>query len=157
MSLPPFQRFLDTHAHHVQRFLVAAVGPVDADDCFQETFLSALRAYPRLRRGTNLKAWVLTIAHRKAIDAHRSRGRRAVPSASVPDRAVAAAPLRPTATPRCGRRCGALPPKQRDAVALRYVNDLAYVEIGSVLGCSEDAGAPKRARRREETGREWRR
>src|SRR5437763_795586 len=70
MSLPPFQRILDAHAPHVQRFLVAAVGRDDADDCFQETFLSALRAYPRLRHRTNLRAWVLTIAHRKAIDSH---------------------------------------------------------------------------------------
>ena len=71
MSLPPFQRILDAHAPQVQRFLVAAVGRDDADDCFQETFLSALRAYPRLRHRTNLRAWVLTIAHRKAIDSHQ--------------------------------------------------------------------------------------
>ena len=156
MSLPPFQRILDTNARHVQRFLVAAVGPVDADDCFQETFLSALRAYPRLRHGTNLKAWVLTIAHRKAIDAHRSRGRRAVPSASVPDRAVAPAADNDGDT-ALWAAVRALPPKQRDAVALRYVNDLAYVEIGAVLGCSEDA-----ARRNVHEGvkklrQEWRR
>ena len=141
MSLPPFQRFLDTQAPHVQRFLVAAVGPVDADDCFQETFLSALRAYPRLRHGTNLKAWVLTIAHRKAIDAHRSRGRRAVPNASVPDRATTAATHSSTADgdPALWAAVRALPPKQRDAVALRYVNDLAYVDIAAVLDCSQDA------------------
>src|SRR5439155_2638339 len=86
MSLPPFQRILDAHAPERPRVLVAAVGRDDADDCFQETFLSALRAYPRLRHGTNLRAWVLTIAHRKAIDAHRARARRATPTGSVPER-----------------------------------------------------------------------
>ena len=63
------------------RYLVAAVGSSDAEDCFQETFIAALRAYPRLRAGSNLRAWVLTIAHRKALDAHRARSRRAVPVA----------------------------------------------------------------------------
>jgi RNA polymerase sigma factor (sigma-70 family) len=140
VSLPPFQRFLDAHAHQVHRFLVAAVGPVDADDCFQETFLSALRAYPRLGDGTNLGAWVLTIARRKAIDAHRGRGRRAVPNASVPERAAAnPQPENDERDPALWAAVRALPAKQRDAVALRYVNDLAYAAIGAVLGCSEDA------------------
>src|SRR6478735_5555865 len=78
-GLPPFQRFLDDHRDAVWRFLVASVGPVDADDCFQETFIAALRAYPRLRPDSNLRGWVLTIAHRKALDSHRARSRRAVP------------------------------------------------------------------------------
>jgi RNA polymerase sigma factor (sigma-70 family) len=136
MSLPPFQRFLDAHAPHVQRFLVAAVGRNDADDCFQETFLSALRAYPRLQHGTNLRAWVLTIAHRKAIDSHRGRARRAVPTENVPER-----PARePTdRDPELWAAVRALPPKQRDAVLLRYVNDLPHADIGTVLGCSEEA------------------
>ena len=46
VSLPPFQRLLDDHGRDVLRFLVAAAGPDEADDCFQETFLAALRAYP---------------------------------------------------------------------------------------------------------------
>ena len=85
VSLPPFQAFLDAHRDDVYGFLVAAAGPDQADDCFQETFVSALRAYPRLRRGSNLRAWILTIAHRKALDAHRSRARRPLPVADVPN------------------------------------------------------------------------
>jgi RNA polymerase sigma factor (sigma-70 family) len=136
VSLPPFQRFLEAHAPHVQRFLVASVGPVDADDCFQETFLSALRAYPRLRSDTNLRAWVLTIAHRKAIDAHRGRARRATPTEAVPDAGAASTS---DGDPALWRAVRSLPPKQRDAVLLRYVNDLAHGEIGAALGCSEEA------------------
>ena len=81
-GLPPFQRFLDTHRDAVWRFLVSSVGRADAEDCFQETFIAALRAYPRLRADSNLRAWVLTIAHRKSLDAHRARARRAVPMES---------------------------------------------------------------------------
>ncbi|HVM11563.1 MAG TPA: sigma factor, partial [Actinomycetota bacterium] len=63
MEVPPFHRFLETHREEVLRFLVGVVGPDEADDCFQETFLAALRAYPRLLDGENLRSWVLTIAY----------------------------------------------------------------------------------------------
>src|SRR5881398_3174364 len=84
--LPPFQRFLEDHRDDVWRFLVAAVGRTDADDCFQETFLAAMRFYPRLRPDSNLRAWVLTIAHRKALDHFRARSRRPLPVADLPER-----------------------------------------------------------------------
>ena len=71
---------MDEHGSDVLGFLVASVGPHDAEDCFQETFIAALRAYPRLEHARNLRSWLLTIAHRKAIDHHRARGRRAVPA-----------------------------------------------------------------------------
>ena len=80
-ALPPFQSFLDAHRDAVWRFLVRSVGRAEAEDCFQETFIAALRAYPRLRPDSNLSAWVLTIAHRKALDSHHARSRRAVPRA----------------------------------------------------------------------------
>lgn len=79
MRLLPFQELLDRHGEEVYRFLVGAVGPLEADDCFQETFLAALRAYGRLDDGSNLRGWLLTIARRKAIDEHRARARRAAP------------------------------------------------------------------------------
>src|SRR4051812_14544932 len=90
--LPPFQRFLDGHRDDVLRFLIAALGRHDADDAFQETFLSALRAYPRLTANSNLRAWVLTIAHRKAMDVHRARKRNPVPVAEIHDGAGGSTP-----------------------------------------------------------------
>ena len=93
MSPPPFQTFLDRHRDAVYRFLVFSVGPDDADDCLQETFTAALRAYPRLEDGSNLRAWVLTIAHRKAIDTHRGRARRPVPAADLPEKPAPAVTL----------------------------------------------------------------
>ncbi|WP_372788479.1 RNA polymerase sigma factor [Paraconexibacter sp.] len=138
MSLPPFQRVLDTHAADVHRFLVAAVGPVDADDCFQETFLSALRAYPRLRPDSDLRAWVLTIAHRKALDHHRARTRRPVPaSGTLPE--AAAPPPAAARDDTLWDRVHGLPAKQRAAVLLRFAADLSHREVGTVLGCSEAA------------------
>jgi RNA polymerase sigma factor (sigma-70 family) len=137
VPLPPFQRFLDQHREPVWRFLVALVGRQEADDCFQETFLAALRAYPRLRDGANLEAWVLTIAQRKAIDSHRARTRRPVP---VADANPASATERPRdRDPELWGLVRRLPPKQRAAVALRFVADLPHLEAARVMGCSEEA------------------
>lgn len=137
MTLPPFQAILDAHRDDVYRFLLATVGPADADDCFQETFLSALRAYPRLRHGQNLRGWLLTIAHRKGMDAHRARARRPVPVEDVPEAATPGA--EPNGSPEVWSQVRELPPKQRAAVAHRYVAGMSYREIAAVLDCSEEA------------------
>ena len=138
-ALPPFQRFLDANREPVWRFLVSSVGPHEAEDCFQETFISALRAYPRLRPDSNLRAWVMTIAHRKALDAHRGRARRAVPLAdpeAAGGRQQEAPPGRDEAL---WRAVGHLPARQRSAVVLRYIADLPHRDIAQAIGCSEEA------------------
>ena len=137
-SLPPFQALLDEHAADVMAVLRGAVGRADADDCFQETFIAALRAYPKLGDASNLRGWLLTIAHRKAIDQVRARGRRPVPVGDVPEQA---APEPPSYNGQddLWRLVRALPPKQRTAIALRYVFDAPHADIASVMGTSEDA------------------
>jgi RNA polymerase sigma factor (sigma-70 family) len=150
VSLPPFSTFLEAHREEVYRVLAASVGSHDAQDCFQETFLAALHAYPRLHPGSNLRAWVLTIAHHKALDAHRKRDRSPLPVADVSESpngqaAPQAAPDEPDAELWVAVR--ALPPGQRAAVVHRFVADLSYARIGQVLDCSEEA-----ARQRIHTG-----
>lgn len=144
----PFQAFLDEHRAPVLSFLRAMVGPVDADDVFQETFIAALRAYRRMD-GRHPRAWVLTIARRKAIDHHRARARRPVPRDDVvelSDRTPAESghgeEEREIWTAVAG-----LSAAQRAAIALRYAAELPYKEIGTALGCSEEA-----ARRRVHDG-----
>jgi RNA polymerase sigma factor (sigma-70 family) len=137
VSLPPFQVLLDRHRGDIYRFLVASVGPIDADDCFQETWLAALRAYPRLRRADNLRAWLLRIAHRKAIDSYRARNRRARPSDSLPDRAAPAQLA--DGEPELWAAVRRLPPKQRAAVFCRSVLGMPYRELAGLLECSQDA------------------
>ena len=134
---PPFSRFLEDHREAVYRFLVATVGPDEADDCFQETFIKALRAYPRLTHADNLRAWALTIARRTAIDAARSRGRRPLPAPDPEPAPVDGTP--DLGDPALWEAVRGLPTRQRAAVTLRYVNDLPYAEIGRVIGSSEEA------------------
>ncbi|MBI3649104.1 MAG: sigma-70 family RNA polymerase sigma factor [Actinobacteria bacterium] len=131
---PPFQQFLDAHRVKVYRFLVAAVGSPDADDCFQETFLAALRAYPRLRDGELLDRWILRIASRKALDHHRRVARDPRPVESLPE---VSAPGAEPADRALWEAVGELPPRQRVAVVQRYVLDRSYAEIAQAMGGSE--------------------
>jgi RNA polymerase sigma factor (sigma-70 family) len=144
VRLPPFQTLLDAHGPDVHRFLVASVGRVDADDCYQETWLAALRAYPKLRDASNLRSWIFTVAHRKVIDHVRARRRRAVPVGDVPEPAPVHNPSSAGDPPLPAddglwSRVRELPPKQRTALALRYVADAGYDEISKVMGTSEEA------------------
>jgi RNA polymerase sigma factor (sigma-70 family) len=136
-ALPPFQELLDAHGRDVYRFVRAIVGGDDADDCYQETWIAALRAYPRLRDASNLRGWILTVAHRKAIDRIRARRREPLPVAELPERPGAAAGQ--PSDDGLWALVRELPPKQRTAVALRFLTDAAYAELATVMGTSEDA------------------
>ncbi len=153
MTPPPFQTMLDAHARDVHRFLISRVGRLDADDCYQETWLAALRAYPQLRDASNLRSWILTIAHHKAIDHLRARSREIVVAHVGDDGAVREsihAPVGVSVGDGGGDGVGegdgevwslvaALPDKQRTAVALRFIVDSAYAEIAQVMQTSEEA------------------
>jgi RNA polymerase sigma factor (sigma-70 family) len=136
VPVPAFAVFMEANRAMVYRFLAVAVGPADADDVFQDTFLSALRAYPRLANGERLDRWILRIASRKAIDHHRATARRPVPSADLPDAPVAS-PREPDDA--LWSAVAGLPPKQRVAVVQRHVLDRPYAEIAVSLDCSEEA------------------
>lgn len=132
-GLPPFARFFDDTRRIVLRFLVFRVGPLDAEDCFQETFLSALKAYPQLDPDSNLRAWVLKIAENKAIDMIRKRSRSSGNEIDEPhgeDSYV---------DHDLWTAVQALPPKQQTAVAYRYIGDLPYKNIAVEMGTSEEA------------------
>jgi RNA polymerase sigma-70 factor (ECF subfamily) len=132
MGLPPFERFYEQHRDEVFGFLVRRLGRERAEDAFQETFLRALRAYPKLRHGEHLRAWAFTIATRIAIDEHR----RPNAPAELPD--VATEDGRP-AFAELEHLADDLPPTERAAVILRYGYDLDYADIGAALGSNATA------------------
>jgi RNA polymerase sigma factor (sigma-70 family) len=132
VTIPPFETFYAEHSPEVLGLLRRKLGRDRADDAFQETFLRALRAYDRLEHGEHLRAWVLTIASRVAIDVHR----RTKPTTEVPD--IPHEDARP-AYEDLGELTNGLPPKERAAVVLRYGYDLTYEQIAGVLDSSPDA------------------
>ena len=137
----PFEAVVERHAAVVLRVARAVVGPVDADDAWSETFLAAMRAYPDLPEGANVEAWLVTIAHRKALDILRAAARSPAPVAELPE---------PPPAPRAAGRdldlddaLAALTAKQRQAVAYHYLAGLPYAEIADIVGGT--AAAARRA------------
>ncbi|MCS7478691.1 sigma-70 family RNA polymerase sigma factor [Umezawaea endophytica] len=138
MSVRPFEQIVDQYGQVVLRVCRAVVGPVDAEDAWSETFLSALKAYPGLAEDANVEAWLVTIAHRKAVDITRARARGAVPVEEPPE-----------AASRSGRpedwdgdlwnALAKLPDKQRATVVYHYLVGLPYQEVAAIVGGSTDA------------------
>jgi len=138
----PFEQIVSEYGPAVLRVCRAVVGPVDAEDAWSETFLSALRAYPELPADANVEAWLVTIAHRRAIDLTRARARRPVAVAELPEPAAltAAGPgLDSGDADELWHALRELPDKQRTSVAYHYLGGLPYREIASITGGSEDA------------------
>jgi RNA polymerase sigma factor (sigma-70 family) len=131
VHVPPFESFYEEHRDAVLGELRRLLGRERAEDAYQETFLKALRGYGALRHTENLRAWVLTIARRVAVDQLRRRD----PSPADPEPAVDTRP----AYAELGELADDLPRKERAAVVLRYGYDLSYAAIGAALGSSEDA------------------
>jgi RNA polymerase sigma factor (sigma-70 family) len=137
----PFEAIVDRHGPTVLRVCRAVLGPVAAEDAWSETFLSAMQAYPDLRPGSNVEAWLTTIAHRKAIDQVRAAARHAVPTADLPER--------PAVSGQPGgwesdlwAALATLTPRQRQCVAYHYLAGLPHAEVAAIVG-----GTPEAARR----------
>lgn len=118
----------------VLRVCRAVVGPTDAEDAWSETFLSALRAYPDLDPNANVEAWLVTIAHRRAIDVGRAVSRAPAPVDAIPDTGHI-----DHHDADLWAALAALPDKQRRTLAYRYLAGLPYAEIADLLGGSTEA------------------
>ena len=142
MSKRPFEEIVTEFGPAVLRVCRAVLSGPDAEDAWSETFLSALRAYPDLPTETNMQAWLVRVAHRKAIDQHRSRCRRATPTDVLPERpSVRGQPG--GGHPELWQALAALPDTQRFAVAYHYLAGLPYAQVAELIGNSE--GAARRA------------
>ncbi|GAA6527444.1 RNA polymerase sigma factor [Intrasporangium sp. DVR] len=148
----PFEQAVTEHGAVVLRVCRATLGPADAEDAWSETFLAALRAWPHLPDDANVRAWLITIAHRKAVDVHRAAARRAVPVETVPEPVGARVGPAPglqggwAGSPEdtlpdeaLWRALAALPTKQRHCVAYHHVAGLPYAEVAAVVGGTEAA------------------
>jgi RNA polymerase sigma factor (sigma-70 family) len=133
---PPFEALVEMHGPTVLRVCRAVLGSVDADDAWSETFLSAMKAYPQLAADANVEAWLVTIAHRKAIDVVRAAARRAIPTDQMPETASV-----PNAEHdhNLADALAKLPAKQKQAVAYHYLAGLPYADVAAIVGSSTDA------------------
>lgn len=138
----PFEQAVDRHGPTVLRVCRAVLGPTsDAEDAWSETFLAALRSWPDLDDDTNVEAWLVRVAHRKAIDVTRARARHAIPTDELPERHSGSGV--PGEHDRdIWRAVAALPERQRLAVAYHYLGGLPHAETAELIG-----GTPAAVRR----------
>lgn len=135
----PFEQAVERHGATVLRVCRAVLGPgADADDAWSETFLAAMQSWPELPQDTNIEAWLVRVAHRKAIDVTRTRARHAIPTDELPDRA---SPLGNPDRNDDGiwTAVSALPERQRLAIAYHYLGGLPHAETAELIGGSTDA------------------
>jgi RNA polymerase sigma factor (sigma-70 family) len=136
---PTFEAIVSMHGPTVLRVCRAVVGAAEADDAWSETFLSAMRSYPDLPADANIEAWLVTIAHRKAIDAIRKTARRPVPMATPPDAVTIVDHHQFDPGSELAGALQHLPPKQRQAVAYHYLGGLPYAEVAAIIGGNTNA------------------
>ncbi|MFD6199210.1 RNA polymerase sigma factor [Mycobacteriaceae bacterium NPDC060252] len=132
----PFETVVSDHGPTVLRVCRAIVGVIDADDAWSDTFLAAMKAYQGLPVEANVEAWLVTIAHRKAIDITRARARHAIPTDIVPELPTAPRQERDDDLVEALER---LPDKQKHAVVYHYLAELPYIEVAAIIGGSTDA------------------
>lgn len=138
----PFEHTVTEHGPTVLRVVRAVLGPgPDAEDAWSETFLAALRAWPDLPEDTNVQAWLVRVAHRRAIDTIRGTARRAVPTAALPEPPTTTG-LPEQADPDLWAAVAALPERQRLSLAYHYLGGLRHTETAALIG-----GTPEAVRR----------
>jgi RNA polymerase sigma factor (sigma-70 family) len=137
-SRKPFEEIVQEHGPTVLRVCRAILGPADAEDAWSETFLAALHAYPNLREDSNVEAWLVTIAHRKALDQLRATSRRPIATDELPERPTADGDSKGWELD-LRKALGALPLKQRQTVTYHYLAGMSYLEVAQIVGGSQDA------------------
>lgn len=143
MMKTPFEVAVREHGATVLRVCRAVLGATpDADDAWQETFISAMRAWPDLDEDANVEAWLVRIAHRRAIDVTRARVRRAVPVAEIPDTGTSADGIPDGFDRDLWGAVARLPERQRLSVAYHYLGRLPHTETAELIG-----GTPAAVRR----------
>lgn len=151
LQLPlPFEQIMQRHEREIMRYLLRVSGDrEDASDLFQETWLRAYRAYPRLKPESDVRPWLYAIAINLCRNRARDGARRA--------RVMVAEDQEKPAAERIGKLSRALdendgyaavhlreiitalPGRQREALHLRYFSGLNYADIAAVLDCSQES------------------
>ncbi len=125
------------HYDSVFRFCARRIGVDGAPDAAQETFLTAQRVLSKFAERSDIKTWLLGIAHNECRRLARKRRLAPEPlplfdrpsSESAEDTLVDREALRAA--------FAKLSPEHRHVVLLREVEGLSYEEAGKILGIPE--------------------
>jgi RNA polymerase sigma-70 factor (ECF subfamily) len=143
---PDFDELVERHSAEIFAYVWRMLREThDAEDCLQETFLRAYRAYGRVRTGTNYRAWLYKIATNTARSHWRRKKRSEARTTEIdPDlqsgeMSVADRVERKALLAAVARVVEELPDQQRAALIMRKYQELSYAEIAAALTCTEAA------------------
>jgi|SRR5918996_601901 RNA polymerase sigma-70 factor, ECF subfamily len=145
---PRFEELIDRHHDEIFAYLWRLLGKerhsdvtLDVEDLVQEVFLRAYQNFSALRQDSNHRAWLYKIATNCAFTKLRQMRRRREKSLDLLDSAAVChpSPVRQSMQRQVRVLVNELPTKQKASVTLRYLEDLDYAEIASILGCSEES------------------
>ena len=144
---PRFEELIERHHNEIFAYLWRLLGKerhsdvaLDADDLAQEVFLRAYENFSALRQDSNHRAWLYKIATNCAFTKLRQMRTRREKTIELMNSAAVCdpSPIRHTMQKELRVLVNELPTKQKASVTLRYLQDLDYSEIASILGCSEE-------------------
>ncbi len=140
--------------------------PEDADDVVQEAFLRAFRGFEGLR-GSDVKAWLLTIVKNCHLTARKQQQRRGfVPLREEHDAEDGVAMISTTPGPEIAsvrrdeertldRLLSALPEEHREVLVLREIEEMDYREIAAVTNVPIGTVMSRLARARAALRARW--
>jgi RNA polymerase sigma-70 factor, ECF subfamily len=139
-----FRALYERYRDRVYNFIFYSIGDqLRAEDVLQIVFVKIFRGLPGFRFEASFATWVYRIALNECLNQQRKRGIQQVPFEALlgsdEEPSAAAADLQHAEAERreiVHRALMDLSPKLRSVVALRYLEELSYEEIASVLECS---------------------
>jgi len=146
MPKPDFEELVVRYDRRLFNVMYGMTGDYhDALDLTEEAFIKAMRAYPRFRGDSDPFTWLYRIAVNTLKKSHLKRARRA--ELWQEHQEVSPAPTTQTKTPEhdtiAGERAGLvrqaiadLPAPYREAITLRYIDEMSYEDIASAAGCA---------------------
>ncbi|GAP16036.1 RNA polymerase sigma factor, sigma-70 family [Longilinea arvoryzae] len=138
-----FGALYQRYANPVFRYLYSRNGDIhEAEDLTAQTFLAAFETFERFRGDGHFAAWLFGIARNKAVDAYRVRRTDLALDEAVGTDGEAdplAGAIRTEQSAALAGLIRALDPEEQEILRLRYLGELSFREMGSLLGRSEDA------------------
>jgi RNA polymerase sigma-70 factor, ECF subfamily len=138
-----YARLVDRHYDRCARIAVRIVGNrEDAEEALQDAFLRAFNALGGYEERERFSAWLtrIVVNQCRTVLARTRRCEAVFPDVNPEELALATSGDEDDgAWPELERVLAHLPPDQREALVLRYADDLTYQEMARITGAGESA------------------
>jgi RNA polymerase sigma factor (sigma-70 family) len=138
-----FARLYDRYAPNIYRYLLSRLGNVaGAQDVTSQTFLIAFEMFPRYRHQGYFSAWLFAIARSKYVDYLRktkNRTETSIDHIQDPQEDLLQRVIHSERLAELKKVIGRLSEEEQELLRLRFVADLSFAEMASLLERNEDA------------------